>query len=394
MNVLLISHQFPSPQIPYRGRFVEDQILVTKQMGVDFFVVQVDPVGFRLGNVQSFFVALWFGLVLGREVPIYIEGQVSGARLFSPGVRLGGGIQAIINAVIVARWMIGKDLSRYDCIHAHTGLSDGLIALFLSRILRKPHVVTEHTAPYEALFKGPGGRLITGAVAKRADAMVAVSSFLRNCINRYFGDAKVQVIGNAYDATTFVPTRQPPERASPVIAWIGHVSPRKRLSLAILSLRELRSSGVNASLKVLTSSDLDDESKQVIEQYALHEHVFVVGAETRERVASELRESSALLVTSEVETFSVTTLEALATGIPVVSTNCGGPADLLTHPFDGELDSQGTPESLAGALVRVLSKDSITERSARAARAYERFGPRAVGEAYLQVYRRLLKPDG
>ena len=392
MKVLLVSHQFPMPHIPYRGRFVEDQVLATRQAGVDFFVLQVEPAGLRIGNVTNFFAALWFGLILGRETPIYIEGRVAGSRLYSPGIRLGGGIQSVVNAMAVVRWMMGKDLNSYDCIHAHTGLSDGLIALVLSRLLgRKPFIVTEHTGPYEMLFRGFGGRWIAGLVARRANSVIAVSTFLRDCIKRYFPEVKVDVVGNTYDAKIFEPTDRSSAADSPTVLWIGHISSGKRLRLGILALAKLRLLGVDASLKVLTSSNLESEIESLIAQHSLVEHVSLVCAETRERVSSELKKGAALLVTSELETFSVTTLESLATGVPVVSTNCGGPADLLSEQEDGVLDIVGSAESLAQSLKKVIETDTMGARASRARRAREKFGPDSIGHRYLAIYREITK---
>lgn len=391
MKVLLISHQFPSREVPYRGRFVEDQIRVTKPFGVEFFVLQVEPEGLRPGNVRNFLRAFWFGFFLASSKAVFVDGELSGVRLYSPGIRLGGGVQAVINALVAVRWMCGKNLLKtFDCIHAHTGLSDGLIAFVLSRLSgKKPYMITEHSAPYEMLFKGVGGRFIVSFVAKHASAVVAVSSFLRDCIHRHFPKLKVEVVGNAYDSKVFRLGEESAISGAKRILWIGHISPRKRLGLAFETLATLREMGTNAVLRILTSSTLDSETEEALERSGVQNFVSMARADSREEVAAELRGASALLVTSEVETFGMTVLEALATGVPVVSTDCGGPRDILIDEGDGYVDPVGSPASLAVALQEQLKSSSFEARRHRSQRVELRFGLNALGGRYFRKYTEL-----
>lgn len=391
MKVLLISHQFPSPQIPYRGRFVEDQVLATIPFGVEFFVLQVEPDGFRIGNIPNFLKAIWFGLILGRSVPLRVKGEPMGVQLYSPGIRLGGGVQAMVNSMVALRWALKNDwLKTFDCFHAHTGLSDGLIAFVLSRFSgKRPYLITEHSGPYEMLFKGVGGKLIAGIAIRHAEVFVAVSSFLKSCILRHFPSRDIEVVGNAYDSNVFHNAEFSGHPSRPTVLWIGHLSPKKNIGLAFQTLAELRKLKIDGFLRVLTSSKLDAGAEKQLQQSGMQDFVSFVRAETREDVAAELRRASSLLVTSEVETFSVTTLEALATGLPVVSTNCGGPVDLIVHPDDGVLDLSGRPASLAAALKAVIENDSSEQRQQRAERAKFKFGPAAIGAWYSNKYRQI-----
>jgi glycosyltransferase involved in cell wall biosynthesis len=391
MKVLLISHQFPSAEIAYRGRFVEDQILATQSFGVEFFVLQVEPEGLRPGNIRNFLMAIWFGFFLGRSKPILVAGKESGVRLYSPGIRLGGGVQAVVNSMIAARWMVGKGLLQtFNCIHAHTGLSDGWIAFVLSRIAGgRPYMITEHTGPYEMLFKGIGASSIVRFVARKARAVVAVSSFLKAVVVRRFPDLKVEVVANTYDPASFRGSDVLPEFGRHKIVWIGQISPGKRLGLAVASLAELRKTGLNAELRVLTSSKLERETEDFIDREGLREFVSIFRAEDRNEVATELRQAASLLVTSAFETFSVTTLEALASGVPVVSTDCGGPRDLITQESDGFVDPIGSPVSLAAALHNQIENDTAERRKVRSRHAATKFGPSAIGAWYSNKYREI-----
>ena len=75
---------------------------------------------------------------------------------------------------------------------------------------------------------------------------------------------------------------------------------------------------------------------------------------------AEIKAADAFVVSSETESFSIVLVEALAAGVPVVSTNCPlGPPDILQHGKYGILCAVNDPESLSMALQKVLDGQGI-----------------------------------
>lgn len=387
MRILLVSHQFPSDDLRYSGRFVEDQLNAIIRCGCNAQVLQVLPTPLRLNGLRMFLSALW-NCALGHSAPLYSGAAQVGIRLYSPGIRMGGGVQSILNTLAVLWFLtLKKTEFRIDCIHAHTGLSDGLIALALGRRYGVPYVLTEHTAPYEALLRGPGSRRIVQSVLKNAAAVVAVSKYLRSCILDCFPGVNIQVVGNTFDESVFCfQQSQSFNHQAPLLLWIGHFSERKRLDLALRALGALRDSGIKAKLRVITGVESSTKIKNLIVSLGLEGAVTLEEAADREKVARHLRDASVVLVTSEVETFSVVTLEALATGVPVVSTDCGGPRDLILDREDGFIDTNGEPQTLADFLAKAIKSDSEELRRQRAKNATERFGMLHIGRVYERIY--------
>ena len=93
--------------------------------------------------------------------------------------------------------------------------------------------------------------------------------------------------------------------------------------------------------------------------------------------------ANALVVSSAVETFGVVLVEALATGIPVISTRCGGPEDIVEAGL-GVLLERDDEEHLASAMVAVTGQ-SYPEDALRE-RAKARFGFEKVAQELLDVY--------
>ena len=97
--------------------------------------------------------------------------------------------------------------------------------------------------------------------------------------------------------------------------------------------------------------------QSIVGQLDLTQAVTFLGVKPRPQVAKILRHSADLLVLpSKAETFGCVLIEALATGLPVVATRCGGPEDIVTHDALGELCPPDDVNALAQAMLRVIEK--------------------------------------
>lgn len=96
-----------------------------------------------------------------------------------------------------------------------------------------------------------------------------------------------------------------------------------------------------------------------------------------------LTQTDALLHPSDSEGFGFALVEALLAGVPVVATAVGGVPDVLAHPDDGALVPKGDADALFDQLVRTL--EAPPRRAERTARAEQRFGFAACGEAHLAL---------
>ena len=123
----------------------------------------------------------------------------------------------------------------------------------------------------------------------------------------------------------------------------------------------------------------------------LTEDVVITGF--RSDVPNALAAFDVYALTSRYEGFSLALVEAMATGLPVVATRCGGPEQILDDGVTGLLVENGSAEAVASAIDRLRANSDERRRLGNAARnaVSERFTLEAQVRAYEQLYEECLE---
>jgi len=135
------------------------------------------------------------------------------------------------------------------------------------------------------------------------------------------------------------------------IVCIGRLQKQKNFALAISTVAKLEKAGVNFCLRIIGKGEEQPEL-QALAKKSLDPSSYVFDG-FRTDIYNVLSQSHCLLMTSRWEGFGIVVVEALMSGVTVVSTNCPGPAEILANGAYGEL-AKHTPEALAKALRRAM----------------------------------------
>jgi L-malate glycosyltransferase len=286
---------------------------------------------------------------------------------------------------------------RPEVTHANS-IRGGLIAIPAVRGI-SPVVV--HCR--DALPPTKAGSLVRIAL-RGADRLVATSAYVAaNIAGARWTERRVTVVDNAVDVARFDPATLATSAARSglsiehplVLSVIGQLSPRKGQDLAIRTLAELRRRGLPALLlvagkaKFVGPSTREDncayetELHRLVAAYGLEDHVRFLGERSDPELI--LAASDVLLVPSTVEPFGRTIIEAMAMGVPVAATGCGGPPEILAGGVGGTTVHTRRPADWADA-VEELGTWPAARRAASRPLAQTRFSRERHASAMMSVY--------
>ncbi|HOT92226.1 MAG TPA: glycosyltransferase [Anaerolineae bacterium] len=217
---------------------------------------------------------------------------------------------------------------RPDIIHGHTYTS-GAIAVLLGKLFHVPAIVTEHSTEFpRKLLKGAG--LWKARVAFGQAALVLpVSMALQRGIEAYGLRARFQIVPNVVDTQLFHPVPRIPGPIKRLLT-VALLDPSHKKGIPVLlqALSQLPRS--DWQLDIVGDGPARAEYEQLVKSLNLTCSVKFHGSKSKAEVAQFMQQADLFVLPSRFETFSVVTAEALATGLPVLVTQCGGPEEFVS----------------------------------------------------------------
>ena len=179
-----------------------------------------------------------------------------------------------------------------------------------------------------------------------------------------------------------------------LVGTVGRMqSVKNQVSLARAFVRALELEPMlRTRLRLVMVGDgpLRAESQAILANAGMSELAWLPGE--RHDVANIMRGLDCFVLPSLAEGVSNTILEAMASGLPVVATNVGGNAELVSHGLTGELVPAANSEALAPSLLRLVGDPAAALAMGRAGRASAeaRFSMKSMVSAYCNIYDRQL----
>jgi glycosyltransferase involved in cell wall biosynthesis len=288
---------------------------------------------------------------------------------------------------------LARLVSGADVIHGHASKAGFLTRLAAAlRGRNRRAVFTPHAWSFWA--HGPRSRLWL-ALERRAASwcrtIVAVSEHERDAgVAAGIGRPdQYTVIANGIEPMRFDLAAAPEQGR---ILMVGRLAPPKRPDLAVRAMAELRRAHPGARLDVVAHGPLRAETEALVRELGLGDTVRLLGK--REDVPELLSRAQCFLLTSDYEGCPYSVLEAMAAGVPVVSTRVGGLAELVSDGETGLLADPGSPASVAEALGRILDDPGRASALGEAGRrrVRERFSRERMVRETVSLYESIALP--
>ncbi|HWZ85068.1 MAG TPA: glycosyltransferase family 4 protein [Thermoanaerobaculia bacterium] len=208
------------------------------------------------------------------------------------------------------------------------------------------------------------------ATFEKATAVHCISGAIEREAQRFRLDpTKARVIHPGIDPEFFVPpeTREP----SPVLRLVevGSLVWVKGATYALQAVRKLLDRGIPVALSLVGEGPARQRILYTIDDLDLWDHVTLLGALSPVAVRDRLQQSDIFVLPSLSEGFCNAAVEAMACGLPVVMTNCGGVREGVTDGVEGFIVPVRDPDAMAAAIEKLAKDAALRERMARAGRA-------------------------
>lgn len=388
-EVAIVTPWYPTRDNAFRGAFVRAMVEATAPECDRATVYHCDQWWTSLPRWQEQ-RAVW-----GREVLLsraHVRSTtVGGAELVyvpvpmphtAPFARIADRHAAALRAVLG-----GKPLDA-PVIHAHVGIYSGWAALQNahpdSRLF-----VTEHATFIGKVLAEPEARRRYEELLARVVALFAVGEELRQALIEAFPHhaARIVVVPNAI---SFGSPREQPVTQLRRWIYVGSLIPRKGVDILLDAFARVRADDPNVTLTMVGGGKMLPQLVEAARRLGVADAVTFTGPVTPDESLRLMREHDLLVHPSRHETFGVTVVEALASGIPVLVTRCGGPEQTLAGIEEeaGELiDISDDPGSIVAGYRRLVDRFPHGLDLPRARTVLEaRYGYRAVAEAHSRAW--------
>ena len=387
MHVLVLPSWYPTTEAPLDGIYFAEQARCLQAHGLDVGVVYPEHQSLRRLTPRRLrrkhFQTEWtteHGLPTLRRYGWNVWWR------FPPGVRC-----RVRTAVRLARRYVERR-GVPDVVHAHSARWAGAAAARVQEALGVPYVLTEHFSGFRRASIRPWRRSLVERGLSRARGLAAVSTTLKDALvaQGLAAPEDVAVHPNLVRTSFFVrPSEGRPAKPPFRLVTVAGLNSRKNVAGLIEAFARAFGAAEATSLTIVGEGPRRPALEEQARRLDVAPRVAFLGRRDRAGVRDALQAAHAFVLPSRHETFGVALAEAMATGLPVVATRCGGPEDLVTEAT-GLLVPPEDPAALAEALRTMRARWAMYDPERIRASVVDRCGPEPFARRTRSFYHRAL----
>ena len=273
--------------------------------------------------------------------------------------------------------------NHYDLVHAFFGFPSGLLP-YLTR-KKRPYIISLRGSD----VPGANPRFsldyvllapLFKSIWRSASCLTACSNGLKDRALRFLPNCKIDVTPNGIDLSKFYPENGKNNGTTKLITT-GRLSQSKRVELLIEALSILKS---QAKLSIVGGGAMEAKLRKLVAKLQLEDRVEFLGRIEPAKMPKLYRDNNIYLCASETEGMSNSMLEAMASGLPIVTTQCEGVEELIVG--NGIITGE-TPKEIAKSIDSLLNNPSKTQEMSQAGiELSKKFTWKETGDKYLRLY--------
>jgi N-acetyl-alpha-D-glucosaminyl L-malate synthase BshA len=301
------------------------------------------------------------------------------------------------------------EFNELDLLHVHYAIPHSVSALLARQMLatrgrRLPFVTTLHGTDITLVGLDRSYLPITRYAIQESDGVTSISSYLKEKTVEHFGVTRgIEVITNFVNCDVYLPIKDEAVRAAarrrlaaPNEAILMHLSNFRPVKRGVDGVRIFAKVVREVPAQLILIGDGPDRSSAewLAHDLGIQNKVHFVGKQ--DRVNELLPLADLMLMPSELESFGLAALEAMACKVPSVATRVGGVPELIDDGVTGLLYEVGDVDGMAlGALSLLKDRDRLDAmREAGRKTAQQRFCSSLVVPQYVRYYEQVLGKPG
>ena len=378
MYILMVSRGYPNQRDPQWGCFEKDQAEALAQYGHKVVMLSVDS------RFRFYWRRPGIQFSLQNNIPTYnifiIPGAISS--LFF-GKRVNARLKAWQLDRIYQKAV--KQYGKPDIFYSHY-LPTTQIATHLKQKYNIPLVGIEHWSEMGYNPIQPNIIPIAQYTYRHIDQLLTVSSALQKNIQEQLQITSL-VVHNLVDKEfAYKPSTPHPF----TFVSTGSLIHRKGFDLLPIAFSKVKDILPHDWQMIIIGGGKEQANlQQQINESGLQDHIRLLGQKTKTEITSLLQNSDVFILPSHRETFGVVIIEALACGLPAISTICGGPEEIITDR-NGILVPVNDANALAEAIKKMVSTYSTYDHQAIAEDCQARFSPKVIAQQLTDIFQQVI----
>lgn len=372
MKILLIPSWYTTDEKPLAGIFFKEYAESLVKYGHEVAVLYID---IRRGVSKD------LRGITAKSVNGVKEFRYSNVN-YTPGIAAGVNWQKRVHLRKMFN-VLEEQFGVPDVIHL-----ESCDAVYLAQKARErweiPFVYTEHLSN---LVSGNGSAYYEKMFQKAvfsADACIAISSVFWNKMNK-LRNSEIYRIPNGIAVERLV--QSIPGKIFTVKA-LGALRAIKGYDVLIHAFNEFAKGKCDVKLVIGGEGAERSHLEKIICTLHCQECIVLEGSIERKEVPHFYEDCSVFVCSSQIETFSIVTAEALCSGVPVVATKCGGPEDMINES-NGLLVNVGDAEHMAKALETIYNRIDLYDRKKISAEAMGGFNYKSIVNQHERLYEKV-----
>lgn len=376
MNIFIIARGYPTAKDSTWGCFEKDQADALASIGHKITILSVD-VRFR---------SYWrpFGIQHHTEglLSIYNIFLIPYIFLFFVPKRLKDGFYTWQLERIYKRAVIKQ--GKPDIIYTHY-LYNTHKVIPIHKKYNIPTIAIEHCSQmgYHPIPKT--AIQLAQQTYPYVDQLLTVSSSLKDNIYNELGFDSI-VVPNIVGKEFFYLSPTQTNDTIKIVS-IGRIVQGKRFDLLIQAVNQIN---IPYELNIIGNGPELHNLQLLIDKLQAQDKIHLLGNRTKEEIASILHNSNIFVLPSQSETFGVAYIEALACGLPIIATDCGGPRDIVTNK-NGLLIPVNDINALLEAITSLINNLHIYNRREIAEDCKKRFSSQVIANQLIKIFEDTVK---